>query len=215
VRARLHGLRRDERGYTLLELLMVMVILGIVMGGISQIFVSGGTAEVELNRRFQAQEQARLALDKVRGDIHLACSALASSGTSNTINTYPALRLNVTSPCLTGTASYIYWCVISVSTSPVEYQLWRTTSGAAPTTTTCTSSDTSRTLVADYLITNTAFTTATIPQHGLQTVGVDFKVDVNPTSTSKDVFELTDSIVARNSSRCGTVGGCAVPTSIP
>ena len=57
------------------------------------------------------------------------------------------------------------------------------------------------------------FTTATIPYQGLETVGVDFPVSVSPTAT-KNVYELKDSIVAANSTRCATSGGCSVP-SVP
>ena len=63
-------------------------------------------------------------------------------------------------------------------------------------------------------LSSSAFTTVTIPQYTLQRIGVDFKVSVNPTTATKDVYELTDSIAARNSTRCVTAGGCAVP-SVP
>ena len=56
------------------------------------------------------------------------------------------------------------------------------------------------------------FTTSTISQYTLQTVGVDIKVSANPTSAAKDPYELSDSIVARNATRCATSGGCSVPT---
>ncbi len=198
----------EERGYSLVELLVVMVILGMVLAGLTTVFVSGSTAEVSLNRRFQAQQQARLALDRVRGDIHCASQAQWSP-----INSLPALRLNITS-CSTSTL-YAYWCVSTVSTSPPHYQLWRTTSAVAPTSATCTSTDASRTRVADYLVSSAAFTTSSVPHLGLQTVGVDFRVSASPTAT-KDVYELTDGIVARNyTPRCATTTtGCPV-TNVP
>ena len=70
-----------------------------------------------------------------------------------------------------------------------------------------------RVQVADYVTSTTnVFTTTTIPQFGLQTVGIDVKVSANQAATTKDVYDLTDSIVARNATRCATSGGCAVPT---
>ena len=69
-------------------------------------------------------------------------------------------------------------------------------------------------LIADYLVSSSAFTTATIPQYTLQRVGVDFKVSANAKASTADVYELTDSIVARNATRCVTAGGCAAP-SVP
>ncbi len=130
------------------------------------------------------------------------------------INTYPALRLNVAN--CNATLPYVYWCVITVSTSPPQYQLWRTTANAAPSASTCTSTDTSRALVADFLVNSTAFpTTAAIPDHGLETVDVDFQVSTNPTA-GKDVYELKDSIVARNyTPRCGASPTCPAPTAVP
>lgn len=203
----MNALRREEHGYSLVELLVVMVILSVVLSGLTAVFVSGSTAEVRLNRRFQAQQQARLALDRIRGDIHCASHADAT----HTINLLPALRLNVAS--CSATKPYDYWCVSTVSTTPARYKLWRTTSTAAPTAATCTSTDASRVPIADYLVSSSVFTTLAIPQYGLQTVGVDFRVSVNPTTT-KDIYELKDSIVARNYTPRCVSASCAI-TSVP
>ncbi len=185
-------LRADERGYSLVELLIVMVILSLVLAGLTAVFVSGSTAEVRFNKRFQGQQQARLALDQVRSDIHCASQADAL----HPLNGLPALRLNVAS--CSAAKPYDYWCVVTVSTSPPRYKLYRTASTAS-TATTCTSTDTSRKLIADHLVSSTAFTTSAIAQFGLQTVGVDFKISINPTTTiPTDVYELSDTIVARN-----------------
>jgi len=193
----------EERGYTLVELLVVMVILGVVLSGLTAVFVSGSNASVDLNRRFAAQQEARVALDRIRGDIHCASAAQAQ-----TINSYPGLKLAVGN-CYASTPT-VAWCAVQVTSSPPHYALYRTTG----TTSLCTSSDASRVLVADYLTTSSAFTTATIPQYSLQNVGVDFTVSVHPTTKTRDAYRLTDSIVARNATRCYTVGGCSVP-SVP
>jgi prepilin-type N-terminal cleavage/methylation domain-containing protein len=193
----------EERGYSLVELLVVMVILGVVLSGLTAVFVSGSNASVDLNRRFEAQQQARLALDRIRGDIHCATAAQAQ-----TINSYPGLKLAVGN-CYASTPT-VAWCAVLVTSSPPRYALYRTTG----TTNLCTPSDTSRVLVADYLTTSAAFTTSAIPQYSLQNVGVDFNVSVHPTTKTLDVYRLTDTIVARNSTRCYTVGGCSVP-SVP
>ena len=73
----------DERGYTLVEMLVVMAILGVVIAGLTTVFVSGSRAELDMNRRFQAQQQARLALDRIRADLHCASAAQVQ-----TINSY-------------------------------------------------------------------------------------------------------------------------------
>jgi prepilin-type N-terminal cleavage/methylation domain-containing protein len=200
MRARLRRLRRED-GYSLIELLFVMLILGVVMGSLTSIFVSGSNAQLDLDRRFQAQQQARLALDQVRSDIHCASAAQAQ-----TISTYQGIKLNVAN-CSASTPTISY-CVIPVTTTPPRYQLYRTTG----TTSVCTSSDTKRRMIADYLTTNSSvFTTSTIPQYSLQIVPVDFNISANPTA-GRDVYRLTDWIVARNSTRCATSGGCSVPT---
>jgi len=75
-------------------------------------------------------------------------------------------------------------------------------------------SDAARVLVADNLVSSSAFTTATIPQYTLQRVGVDFKVSANAKTSTANVYELTDSIAGRNATRCVTAGGCSAP-SVP
>jgi prepilin-type N-terminal cleavage/methylation domain-containing protein len=187
-----------ERGYSLIELLVTMVILTIVIGSLTTVFISGSSAEASLNRRFQAQQNARMGLDQIRTDIHCATAVQAQ-----TINTYPGLKL-AAGNCYALTPT-ISWCAVLVSTG--RYALYRSTTTGG---TTCTSSDAARVLVADYLTTSAAFTTATIPQFTLQRVAVDLKVSVNRVMT-RDAYELTDSIVARNSTRCVTSGGCSAP----
>jgi prepilin-type N-terminal cleavage/methylation domain-containing protein len=191
----------NEKGYTLIELLVTMIILSIVVAGLTTIFVSGSNAEAQLNNRFQAQLQARTALDKLRLDIHCASAAQAQ-----TVNTYPSVKLAVGN-CYPATTT-ISWCVVQVLASPPRYQLYRTTS----TTNVCQSTDASRVRVADFLTSSSVFTTATIPQYSLQTVGVNLIVSTNPKSKTAEVYKLTDSIVARASTRCVTSGGCAAPT---
>jgi prepilin-type N-terminal cleavage/methylation domain-containing protein len=190
-----------EKGYSLVELLVTMVILSIVVGGLTTVFISGSSAQVNLDQRFQAQQNARLALDRIRVDVHCATAAQAQ-----TINTYPGIKLNVSSCSTTSPISY---CVVQFTSTPVRYQLFRATGTGA---TDCTSTDNTRVLIADYLTSSSVFTTAAIPQYSLQTIGVDLKVGVNTTSTTKNAYELTDSIVARNSTRCTSGSTCSVPT---
>jgi len=63
---------RTEAGYSMTELLVVMVILGTVLAGLTTAFVGGSKAEVDLNRRVQAQIQAAGAFDRLRRDVHCA-----------------------------------------------------------------------------------------------------------------------------------------------
>src|SRR6185437_11170000 len=94
-----------EQGFSLIELLVTMVILVIVLGSLTTVFISGSSAETTLNLRFQAQQNARLALDRVRTDIHCATAAQAQ-----TINTYPGVKL-ADGNCYAATPT-ISWCVV-------------------------------------------------------------------------------------------------------
>src|SRR2546421_7368546 len=94
---------RGEAGLSLVEMLVVLVILGVVLGGIATLFEQGTKAELDMNFRFQAQQDARVALDRMRRDLHCASVATSSSSTSQTF----------TDPCVTG--STLTWCVVSAN----------------------------------------------------------------------------------------------------
>ena len=79
-----------QGGYSMLELLMVMAILGTILGAVTTLFVQASNAEFDMNRRFQAQQSARVAIDKMRREIHCA-SAITPTGASSSISvTLPA-----------------------------------------------------------------------------------------------------------------------------
>jgi prepilin-type N-terminal cleavage/methylation domain-containing protein len=199
-------LAAKEEGYTLVELLVVMLILGTVMAGLTTVFVGGSNAEIRLNRRFQAQQQARLALDRIRADIHCASAAQAQ-----TIGTYAgSLKLAEPSCYAYSTTPTVSWCPVQVTSS--RYALYRSTA----TTNICTSTDATRVRIADYLTTSTnVFTTAAIPQNSLQTVSIDFRVSTDPKSPNMEVYELKDAIVVGNySPRCATSPTCPI-TAVP
>src|SRR6202162_3637625 len=88
MRRVLRRIMGGQHGYSLIELLVTMVILVIVLGSLTTVFTSGSSAEATLNRRFQAQQNARLGLDRIRVDIHCATAAQAQ-----TINTYSRVKL--------------------------------------------------------------------------------------------------------------------------
>jgi prepilin-type N-terminal cleavage/methylation domain-containing protein len=171
---------RDERGYTLIEMLTVLVIFGTVMSALMVLFVQGTGAEVDLNNRFQAQQAARLALDKIRREAHCATAVTVSSASSVT--------LNLPSYCPTGNGS-VTWCTVSLGTS--RYGLYRK-AGA-----TC---DSTGVRWADYLTTANVFSYAAQSSTSLAKLSVDFPIDVKPKRTV-DTYELKDDIVLRNSTR--------------
>jgi len=181
---------RSERGYTLVEMLTVLVIMGVVMGGLTTVFVSATNSEADMNNRFQAQLNARLALDKMRREIHCA-SVATPTGVSSSIT------ITLPSYCKTGSGS-ITWCTRSVATN--RYALYRVVGS------TCTGG----TKWADYLAPSAGaavcsgalciFNYTAQSTSSLAKLAVDFPVNVNPSKTV-DMYELKDDLVLRNSSR--------------
>ena len=197
---------RDERGFTLIEMVLVVSMLGVVLGGITTVFLSGSRAELNVNTRFQAQEGARLALAALRRDVHNACTAKVTG-------TAPALQLTLSIPVTGGTpavapipqeqcgtvnASHItkiIWCAIAMTNPNTKYALYRST------TSTCT---TSSKLVANNMVTTlTGFagffqtTSTTIPFGQFQTVDVDIPISLKQ-GTAGVPFELKERLALRN-----------------
>lgn len=168
-------------GYTAVEMIVVMLILGTVLGSLTAVFVQSTNAELDLNNRFQAQLQARLALDKLRREVHCA-SAITPAGAAASIT------LTLPTQCPTGSGS-VSWCTVSLGTS--RYGLFRK-AGA-----TC---DSGGTKYADYLTAASVFTYTGQSTSSLAKLRVDFPVNVNPSKAFQS-YELVDDIVLRNSTR--------------
>ena len=79
-----------QAGYTMLELVMVLAILGTVVGALTTLFVQATNAEFESNRRFQAQQGARIAVDKMRREIHCSSAVTPAGHRSRSRTTRPA-----------------------------------------------------------------------------------------------------------------------------
>ena len=179
-----------ERGYSLVEMLIVMSILGVVMGSLTTVFVQASNAEFDMNARFQAQLTARLALDKMRREVHCASVATPTGSSSSVTLTLPSY-------CKTGSGS-ITWCTRSVATN--RYALYRVLGS------TCTGG----VKWADYLTPTSSATVCSgalcIFNYSAQSttsladLKVDFPVNLQP-SKSVELYELIDDIVLRNSTR--------------
>jgi prepilin-type N-terminal cleavage/methylation domain-containing protein len=181
---------RSERGYSLIEMLVVMAIMGIVMTSLTTVFVQASNSETDMNNRFQAQLTAKLALDKMRREVHCA-SVATPTGTSSSVT------ITLPSYCKTGSGS-ITWCTRSVATN--RYALYRVVGS------TCTGGI----KWADYLAPSTSasicsgalciFSYTAQSTSSLAKLSVDFPVNVKP-SKSVDLYELKDDLVLRNSTR--------------
>jgi prepilin-type N-terminal cleavage/methylation domain-containing protein len=185
---------RGERGYTMVEMITVMLIMSIVMTGITTVFVQGSNAELDMNNRFQAQTNARLGLDKIRKDIHCASAVTAQSATSVTF----------TDPCISVTTSNLTWCTATVSGNIGLYrQLGSTCSSASPAI-----------RQIDRLTTASVFTYQAPWSGSLAAVYVKLPVNtstVKNLSKGSDTYTLCDGIMLRNSARSGSGSYVASP----
>jgi len=182
VRAHLERFRREESGFTLIELVTVMAMMLIVMAAVTEAMIAANKTEEDLNRRFGSQVNARIALDQLRREIHCA-SAVTPSGSSATIT------ITLGSRCPTaGAGTTVSWCT---SGSGSRYGLYRLVGS------TCSASGRK---AVDYLTAATVFSFAPQSTSSLAVLSVTLPVNTNPASGLPD-YRLADDIVLRNSSR--------------
>jgi len=182
------GRLRGERGYSLVEMLTVISILGVVMTSLTSLFVQGSNSQLDMNRRFQAQETVRVALEKIRREIH--CSKAASTTGGN--GAQSSVTLELPGQCKTavgGVTTNVTWCTASVATK--RYALYRKVG---------TSCDNTGTKWGDYLTTQNAFDYQTQSATSLAKLRVEFAVDAKPTDATPG-YSLCDQIALRNSAR--------------
>lgn len=77
----------DERGITLMELLVSMSLMLLVAGALSTVIASASRAEVRTSRSFQAQVQGRIALNKLRRELHCASAITVRSSSGSAVST--------------------------------------------------------------------------------------------------------------------------------
>jgi prepilin-type N-terminal cleavage/methylation domain-containing protein len=217
LRRLLRALRR-ERGYTLVEMLATLSILGVVMGALGTLFVSATNSEADMNNRFRAQQTARVALDKMRREVHCASSGTpgtANGPTSSVTLTLASFCKTLPQPLPSPLPSYcstssgqttcsVTWCTRNVATN--RNALYRVTGS------TCGSSGGVK--WADYLIGTTGAPASPTCTDGalcvfnysapttslLAKLGLDLPVNVLPRKAT-ELFELQDALVLRNSTR--------------
>ena len=183
MRRLLLRLLREQRGYSLMELLVSMSILGAVMASVSTLLVSATNSEVDMNRRFQAQTQARLGLDLMRREVHCAMSVSPAGASASVTLTIPA-----TCPTSGGSTS-ITWCTVANGTN--RWGLWRYPGASC--------SGTGK-RYADYLTASSIFTYTGQTVNKLAFLNVRLPVNIKP-AESRFLYSLEDDIVLRNSTR--------------
>ena len=214
----LTSLVRDEAGYTMFELLVVMVIMGVILIGMTTSFAAGLSAESGTVKRVMAQENARLALNRMRVDVHCASAAPAPQE-----NPFGGFTLTLTEspsvcPSVTTSSSGVQWCTIPVAGDANRWQLFR----FLGTVLSDCNGSVSATLVVDYIVTpdtgwsaNTAVTPTPADWNGnlwpdpptcsagnLPAVAVRIGVNPDPVAQPTLSYEVSDTIALRNATRC-------------
>lgn len=172
---------RGEAGYSLVEMITVMAIMSIVFAGITDVFIAGSKAQADQDRRFQAQLSTRLAMDKIRKDIHCATDV-----TPYAVN---SVTLKIPSGC----GGDVSWCTAAVSGYTNRHALYRQAG------TSCSAATGIQ--IADYLTNGNAFPAFahTTGCGCLASLEVDFAVSVQ--GDNRGAYELKDTIYLRNSER--------------
>jgi prepilin-type N-terminal cleavage/methylation domain-containing protein len=178
---------RGEEGYTLVELIAVLAILLTVLTALTALFASGAKAELDANRRFEAQQEARMAVDRMRREIHCA-NAVALDAADSTIvdgqTVYNAITATLPGHCPTavgGAATTVVYETVAVAAS--RYELRR--QGER---------------IADHITAAYPFSYVAPSESTLGRLTVDLPVNVNAADGWKS-WRLTSDIVLRNTTR--------------
>jgi prepilin-type N-terminal cleavage/methylation domain-containing protein len=165
-----------DGGYTMIELIMVMLILLTVLTALTTLFVSGARAELELNRRFEAQQAARIAADRMRREVHCA----------NAVTVTSASNITVVIPGHCPTAVGGATTNVSYTTELVSGQRYRLKRNT--------------TTVADYLTSGDVFSYTAPSADSLGKLHLDLRVNVKPDEGWKQ-WRLETDVVLRNTTR--------------
>ncbi len=177
-------------GYTLSEMLVVLAILGVILAALTQLLVSATTAQADMSKRFDAQQNARIALDRLRGEIHCATTVAGTPPASSV-----TVTLGSYCPTYSSGQPLVTWCTQTVATN--RYALWRYP-GSTPVSCGVTAGGVRW---ADYLTTATVFTAYAAAGGGnLAKLTVVLPVDPTP-NDAKQRYTLSDDIALRNSAR--------------
>lgn len=195
LRALTRRVCREEGGFSLIELVIAMAILGVVLAAISSLFTSGIHAQSDLDARFQAQINLNTAVGKLRRDAHAACAVRAGWTSSMITFNLPHTSSPVqppSTPCSVPDA--VTWCTVG---SGFRYVLWR-----IPFSTTCTTNAAGAKQYADYITVAAVFPSYTPTNLASSTLGklqIHFPINVKSTATATDLYTLDDDLVLRNS----------------
>ena len=175
-RSRVLRALRAREGYTMIELLIVLLILSTVLTALTSLFLAGTKAELESNRRFQAQQDARLAADRMRREVHCASGVTVAGPASVTVH-----LLGHCPTAVNAQPTNVVYDVQQVS--PGRHRLRR--AGVR---------------IADYLTTDQVFAYTPESHDSRALLSLDLQVNTHPNEGWK-TWRLNTDIVLRNTLR--------------
>lgn len=176
VSARLRARLSSETGYSLIELLIALAIFGTVLGAVTVLFLQASSGQADMNRRYRAQQDARVAVDKMRREIHCS-SAVAPAGLSSSIS----VSLPGHCPSAGNVTQTVTYDVVG---SAQRFQLRRNS-----------------VVLADFVTEQNAFDyTAPVASTSLGKLTVTLPINIEPTNAAKE-WRLVSDIVLRNTTR--------------
>ena len=173
----------DESGFTLVEMLTSMTILLVVLGSVLASLSSASTAQADLQSRFEAQQNARLAVTTFQRDVRCASAISPASGASTAV----ALTLPAGCQQISGSLT---WCT---TPNGARFDLWRVPAG------TCDTSAAGSRRWTEKVTTGNVFTPDATAHTGAPvspSVTLSFAV-----ATAKAEYRLTTSVFSRNAVR--------------
>jgi prepilin-type N-terminal cleavage/methylation domain-containing protein len=206
---------RNEGGVTLIEMIMVVAILGVVLAGVTTVFIGGSRAELQVNSRFQAQEASRLALAAIRRDTHSACVASVDATKKVLTLSIPIMDRGTNPPtppdgaaqCGTVNAaniSKVIWVVCTSPTVSTKFALYRATAVTCPSAGKLVADNLVNTLTGfagffqiTRLLTTPAQSVGSLYYGEKQTVDVDIPVSLKQ-GTSGVPFDLKERLALSN-----------------
>jgi prepilin-type N-terminal cleavage/methylation domain-containing protein len=189
--ARIRAWLAREDGMTLPELLTTMAILGVVLTAIVGVSISGLRATTDLNQRFQAQQDGRLALTKMRNDVETSCSAAVVKLNGTTVSAGTAGDTVTLDDSCINNGTQVTWCATS-SNGSAPFTLYRQVGSTCAANT--------GVLEAQDLTTKADFTSViTSGYHPQLTVNLPLDANLRPgRPANADLYTLNDTMMLRN-----------------
>lgn len=209
-----------QGGFTIIELLIAMVILTIIMASLTSVLVSASHTEIDVNKRFQAQQNDRTGLDRLRRDIHCASAVTQTDGTTSLVpgTAYSAITVTLPAQCPTasgGVTTYATWCTSASALTNGDFALYRVSTTTLPPPTCATAG---KIKWVDYLQpstltptpasqpfclpdSSTACSGVLKPSSSLPLLHVALPVNLNGPASTLESYNLVDDIALRNGAR--------------